>query len=129
MTATHDAESKHNEWKATVTRYMKELHDAREAVNKQKQGISSLEQSLREINHDGYTKGMRKNELETVIRKAQERLAGFEERAEEYSSRLKLADPKREFITSMRDKDRSYDPFGDPESRLRSGEWKRSWQG
>lgn len=129
MTATHDTESKDSEWEATVTRYIKESDDARKAVNKQKQSIRNLEQSLRDIRYNGYTKGMRKDELETVIRKAEERLVGFRERAEAYSSRLKLADPKGDFTTSMRDKARIYDAMRDSESRYESGEWKRSWQG
>ena len=126
MTATQDAESKYNEWKATVIRYKKEYDSAQHAVDEQRKGIRFLELSLKEINRNGYKKGMRKDELETVIRKAEERLVGFEERAEAYSSRLKLADPKRELMTIMRDQAREDVCF--KETSLTRGKGKWSWQ-
>ena len=104
MTATHGAESKSNEWNAIVTRYKKELDDAQEAVNKQRQGIRWQEQALKQIMHGEmprWLKEIRKDELETDIRAAEKELVGLEERAEAYSSRLKSANP------SMQDKARN----------------------
>ena len=96
MTAPHDADFKHNEWEATVSRYKKEYHDAQRAVDKQTIDIVWLGQDLKEIIHSDlprWIKDIRKNELESKIQAAEKVLGGLEERAEAYSTRLRMANP------------------------------------